>query len=64
MPNEKKDAILKVLTETNRLVFLQSDEEFPTASNIMINSWFPQNDLLAKSRMKLFITNGEIFLKN
>lgn len=59
MPKEKIDAIVKALTETNRLVFMQYDDDFVKPSNIVLRQYFPQNDILAKSKVKLFITNGE-----
>lgn len=63
LPKEKKEGIINALKEVNNLVFMNSDEifELPDNSNIQIKSWFPQNDILGKSRVKVFITNGKVF---
>lgn len=60
MPQEKKDAIIEALRDVNKLVFFQIDEDIQVPSNIKTSPWFPQNDILGKSKLKLFITNGMI----
>lgn len=70
MPKVKLDAILEGLEASKKTVFLQIDGEIPpnVPKNVHIKNWFPQNDILARSKLVLFITHGKylflIFMKN
>ncbi|KAL5273749.1 UGT2A1.2 family protein [Megaselia abdita] len=58
---EKKSALLESLKRTNHTVFLKiKGVQMKRTGNILINDWFPQNDILAHPKTKVFITHGGI----
>lgn len=60
MPKEKLNQILETFRNTKKTIFWKYDGDVPAGlpENVFIQKWFPQNDLLAKSSVVLFITNG------
>lgn len=63
MPKEKLNAILEAFKRIGRTVFMQYDgsDVYDFPPNVVVNSWFPQNDILTRSKVSLFITNGKFF---
>ena len=60
LPIEKRDALIKVFNQLKENVMWKwEDTTLPgKPSNVFINDWFPQNDILAHPNVKLFITHG------
>ncbi|XP_062549718.1 UDP-glucosyltransferase 2-like [Armigeres subalbatus] len=59
-PEEKRQAFLKVFSKLKqRVLWKFEDETIPNQpSNLKIQAWMPQNDILAHPNVKLFITHG------
>lgn len=59
-PVEKRNAILAVFrTLKQKILWKWEDESLPgKPDNVLIKSWFPQDDILAHPNIKLFITHG------
>lgn len=57
---EKRNAILAVFGSLKQKVLWKwEDESLPgKPNNVLIKSWFPQDDILAQPNVKLFITHG------
>ncbi|XP_063913091.1 UDP-glucosyltransferase 2-like [Zophobas morio] len=54
-----RDNILQALAELPYLVLLKCDVDLPKLpTNVVIRNWFPQKDLLAHSKIKVFVTQG------
>jgi glucuronosyltransferase len=60
MPKEKITAILEAFRNTKKTIFWKFDGDIPAGvpDNVIIQNWFPQNDLLANPSVVLFITSG------
>lgn len=61
MPVEKLNAFFEAFGSLEARVFMQYDETLRpanTPNNVYMTNWFPQNDVLGKSKVILFITNG------
>lgn len=61
MPKEKFNAILEAFGSLDKRVFMKYDEHFRpenTPDNVYMAGGFAQNDVLGKSKVILFITNG------
>lgn len=60
LPVEKRDALLKVFSKLKQnILWKWEDENLPgKPKNVLISSWFPQDDILAHPSIKLFITHG------
>lgn len=58
-PEDKQKAILKVFEKTEQRVLLKAKVKCNKKyKNILIKEWFPQNDILANPKIKMFITHG------
>ena len=59
-PVEKRNAFLKVFSQLKEKVIWKFENEtlIDKPDNVMISSWIPQRDILAHSKVKLFITHG------
>lgn len=56
---DKQETILKVFQKVNLRVLLKTRKKITKKySNILIKEWFPQNDILANPKVKVFITHG------
>ncbi|KXJ82205.1 hypothetical protein RP20_CCG015147 [Aedes albopictus] len=59
-PTHKRDAFLKVFSQLKQRVLWKYEDasiaDIP--SNVLIQSWMPQNDILAHRNVKLVITHG------
>lgn len=63
LPQEKRDAILRTFAKFPKIKFLWKWEntELPgKSSNVHIQQWWPQDDLLGHPNIKCFITHGGI----
>ncbi|XP_065077837.1 UDP-glycosyltransferase UGT5-like [Ochlerotatus camptorhynchus] len=60
LPKEKRDAFLKVFSKLKQKVLWKwEDENLPgKPSNVLVQNWWPQDDILAHPNVKLFITHG------
>ncbi|XP_055628473.1 UDP-glycosyltransferase UGT5-like [Toxorhynchites rutilus septentrionalis] len=60
LPIEKRDAILQVFLKLKQKVLWKwEDENLPSKpANVLIQSWWPQDDILAHPNVRLFITHG------
>ncbi|CAG9769432.1 unnamed protein product [Ceutorhynchus assimilis] len=59
MASERKQLIVNVLGKLKEKVLWKFEEDLPgTPANIMIQTWLPQQDVLAHPSIKLFITHG------
>ncbi|XP_055609265.1 UDP-glycosyltransferase UGT5-like [Uranotaenia lowii] len=60
MPVEKRDAFLKAFSKLKqRVLWKFEDDTIPNQPpNLKIQSWMPQNDILAHPNVKVFITHG------
>jgi len=61
LPTEKREAILKVFAKYPKIKFLWKweDTELPgKPDNLLVQNWFPQNDILAHKNVRFFITHG------
>lgn len=60
MPIEKRNIILKVFGKLKQRVLWkwEDDKLEEKPKNVLINKWFPQNDILAHPNVKVFITHG------
>lgn len=60
MPKVKLDALINGLAATKMTIFMQIDGTLPSnlPTNIIAKNWFPQNDVLGRSKIVLFITHG------
>ncbi|XP_066262698.1 UDP-glycosyltransferase UGT5-like [Euwallacea similis] len=59
MPKEKKEFIMGVLGRLKQKVLWKFEEDLPgKPKNVLIQKWFPQQDVLAHKNIKLFITHG------
>lgn len=60
MPKEKQDAIMRSLGKLKERILWKWDD--PKAKvdkkKFLIQSWFPQDDILANARVKVFVTHG------
>ena len=63
MPKEKFDALLGVFKKIKQKVLWkwESDNIPNLPSNVMVQKWLPQSDVLAHKNVKLFIGHGGIF---
>lgn len=58
---EKQKAIFSAFQKSNIKVIMKiKGTSFKVDGNILMNSWFPQNDILAHQKVKIFITHGGI----
>lgn len=63
LPKEKRDAILKTFAKFPKIKFLWKweDTELPgKSSNVHIQKWWPQDDVLGHPNIRCFITHGGI----
>lgn len=63
LPMEKRDAILRTFAKFPKIKFLWKweDAELPgKSSNVHIQKWWPQDDVLGHPNIKCFITHGGI----
>lgn len=63
MPKEKLNEIMEGLGIVGKTVFMTYDSgNYPsnTPHNVVLKNWYPQNDVLGRSKVILFITNGNI----
>uniref|UniRef100_A0A023EW79 UDP-glucuronosyltransferase n=1 Tax=Aedes albopictus TaxID=7160 RepID=A0A023EW79_AEDAL len=60
LPLEKRDAFLKVFSKLKQKVMWKwEDDNLPgKPDNVFVQSWWPQDDILAHPNVKLFITHG------
>lgn len=59
LPKEKIDTFVNVFSKLKqRIIWKFEDESLKVPSNVLIGKWFPQSDLLAHSKMVLFIAHG------
>ncbi|XP_018324508.1 2-hydroxyacylsphingosine 1-beta-galactosyltransferase-like [Agrilus planipennis] len=60
MPTETRDAMLRVFSNLKQKVLWKWEEDvtFQKPSNVKMEKWFPQQDVLAHPNLKLFITHG------
>ncbi|XP_062550717.1 UDP-glycosyltransferase UGT5-like [Armigeres subalbatus] len=60
LPTEKRDAFLNVFSKLKQKVLWKwEDENLPgKPDNVLIQKWWPQDDILAHPNVKLFITHG------
>lgn len=60
LPSAQRDGLLRAFSKLKeRVLWKWEDPDLPGKSdNVMISKWFPQQDLLAHSNMKLFISHG------
>ncbi|XP_055610277.1 UDP-glycosyltransferase UGT5-like [Uranotaenia lowii] len=60
LPPAKRDAFLKVFAKLKQTVLWKwEDDNLPNKpSNVIVQSWWPQDDVLAHPNVKLFITHG------
>lgn len=61
MPEEKKKLFLDVFRQFPEYRFLwklESTGELIIPENVLVSKWFPQSDILAHPRVKLFITHS------
>ncbi|KAL9924641.1 UDP-glycosyltransferase family 301 member D1 isoform 2-T2 [Glossina fuscipes fuscipes] len=63
MPAERTATILQAFSQLKQKVLwkYENDTIGSLPSNIMIQKWLPQNDILAHRNVKIFITHGGIF---
>ncbi|XP_058448413.1 UDP-glycosyltransferase UGT5-like [Malaya genurostris] len=64
MPAETLRVFLEVFKNLHQYKFLwkwESDQVPVLPENVMVRKWLPQNDILAHSAIKLFVTHGGIF---
>ncbi|XP_055542683.1 UDP-glycosyltransferase UGT5-like [Wyeomyia smithii] len=64
MPPETLKVFLQVFRNLPQYNFLwkwESDQIPELPSNVLVQKWLPQNDVLAHSHIKLFVTHGGIF---
>ncbi|XP_053958144.1 UDP-glucosyltransferase 2-like [Anastrepha ludens] len=63
MPQEKINLILKAFSQLKQNVLWKFENSSigHLPSNVKIQSWLPQNDILAHPNVKVFITHGGIF---
>lgn len=59
LPRSKIDILLSVFSKLKQRVVMkwESDELKGKPSNVLISKWIPQDDLLANSNVKLFISH-------
>ena len=58
-PNDVREAFVSAFSQIKQRVLWKYEEEIPyLSSNVMIQSWMPQNDILAHQNVKAFITHG------
>lgn len=59
LPREKIDVLLSVFAKLKQRVVMkwESDELVGKPSNVLINKWLPQDDILAHPNIKLFISH-------
>lgn len=60
LPADRKELILKTFASLpQRVLWKFEDDKLPgKPSNVFISKWFPQPDILAHPKVKLFITHG------
>ncbi|KAH8242954.1 hypothetical protein KR032_003264 [Drosophila birchii] len=60
LPAERRELILKTFASLpQRVLWKFEDDQLPgKPSNVFISKWFPQPDILAHLKVKLFITHG------
>lgn len=60
LPEEVRNGLLKAFSKLKeRVLWKWEEEHLPGKSdNLLINAWFPQDDILAHPNVKLFITHG------
>ncbi|KAG5674708.1 hypothetical protein PVAND_004660 [Polypedilum vanderplanki] len=60
MPKEKINQILEAFRNTKKTIFWKFDGDIPEGvpENVIIQNWFPQNELLSNPVVTLFITSG------
>nr|ATN96017.1 UDP-glucuronosyl transferase 343B2 [Aphis gossypii] len=60
LPKEKLNSFLNVISRLKQKVIMKwvPDKSIKLPHNVKVGSWLPQNDILAHSNVKLFITHG------
>lgn len=61
MPKEKLVEMIKAFGKMKNTILWQFDGDVPgeLPENVIMQKWFPQNDILENKRVVLFITHGE-----
>lgn len=59
MPSQYRDVFVEAFSRMKERVIWKYEEELHgLSSNVMMKSWFPQQDILSDPRVKLFISHG------
>ncbi|KAL7730660.1 hypothetical protein ACLKA6_003437 [Drosophila palustris] len=60
LPEERKQMLLKTFASLpQRVLWKFEDDQLPgKPANVFLSKWFPQSDILAHPKVKLFITHG------
>lgn len=64
MPIEKQEAIIKSLSKLKERILWKWDDENAKVDRkkFFVQRWFPQDDILANPKVKLFVTHGGLLV--